>query len=99
MFGPQLFGDLVDITFATARRWFEMLNEAPDFEPLHEPQCNIVTYRHLPQQLQGASDAGNRRFPDETAATGCRVGRILSRFYDARRRWRAEERRDQSADG
>jgi L-2,4-diaminobutyrate decarboxylase len=57
MFGPQLFGDLVDITFATARRWYEMLVEAPDFEPLHEPQCNIVTYRHLPQQLLGASDA------------------------------------------
>lgn len=57
MFGPQLFGDLVDITFATARRWHEMLVEAPDFEPLHEPQCNIVTYRHLPRQLLGASDA------------------------------------------
>ena len=55
MFGPQLFGDLVDITFATARRWYEMLLEAPDFEPLHEPQCNIVTYRHVSQQLLGKS--------------------------------------------
>ena len=29
---------------------------AEDFEPLHEPECNIVAFRHLPESLRGASD-------------------------------------------
>jgi L-2,4-diaminobutyrate decarboxylase len=29
--------------------------DAADFEPLHEPQCNIVVFRHIPAELRGAS--------------------------------------------
>lgn len=54
MFGPSIFGDLVDITFAMTQRWHGMLSHADDFEPLHVPQCNIMTYRHIPPQLRNA---------------------------------------------
>ena len=55
VFGRQLFADMVDVTFHTARRLYDLLEEAADFETCHEPQCNIVVFRHVPQQLRTAS--------------------------------------------
>ncbi len=54
MFGPGLFEDLVDVTFDLGRQFYEMLQAADDFEPLHEPQCNIVAFRYLPRELRDA---------------------------------------------
>jgi L-2,4-diaminobutyrate decarboxylase len=54
LFGRQLFADLVDVTFDLGRQFHEKLVDAPDFEPLHEPQCNIVAFRYLPDELRGA---------------------------------------------
>jgi L-2,4-diaminobutyrate decarboxylase len=57
LFGAQLFTDLVDVTFDLAQVFFQKLSAAPDFEPLHEPQCNIVAFRHIPPELQGETPA------------------------------------------
>ena len=57
LFGAQLFTDLVEVTFELAQILFQKLNAAPDFEPLHEPQCNIVAFRYVPADLQGESPA------------------------------------------
>ncbi|WP_417378089.1 pyridoxal phosphate-dependent decarboxylase family protein [Gimesia sp.] len=46
LFGKSLFADLVDITFATARTFYDLLQQATDFEPVHEPECNIVVFRY-----------------------------------------------------
>ena len=46
LFGPQLFADLVDVTFELGQVLYQKLCAAPDFEPVHEPQCNIVVFRH-----------------------------------------------------
>ncbi len=54
MFGPQLFADLIDVTFDLGRVFHEKLLAASDFVPLHEPQCNIVTFRHVPAELAEA---------------------------------------------
>ncbi|MBI3861185.1 MAG: hypothetical protein HY290_04750 [Planctomycetia bacterium] len=54
LFGPQLFADMVDVTFELGRVFYDKLNAAPDFAALHEPECNIVVFRHVPQELQGA---------------------------------------------
>ena len=54
MFGPQLFADLIDVTFDLGRVFHEKLSAASDFVPLHEPQCNIVTFRHVPAELADA---------------------------------------------
>jgi len=56
LFGSQLFADLVDVTFDLAAQFFEMLTAAEDFEVFCQPECNIVVFRHLPPQLQAASD-------------------------------------------
>ncbi|MEE8450323.1 MAG: pyridoxal-dependent decarboxylase [Thermoguttaceae bacterium] len=54
LFGEQLFADMVDVTFDMGRVFHEKLAEAEDFEPLHVPQCNIVVFRHIPDELRGA---------------------------------------------
>jgi glutamate/tyrosine decarboxylase-like PLP-dependent enzyme len=54
LFGRQLFADMVDVTFALGRTFHEKLVEADDFVPLHEPQCNIVVFRHIPAGLRDA---------------------------------------------
>lgn len=62
LFGERLFEDLVDMTFDLGRCFYDMLHEAPDFEPLHEPQCNIVAFRFIPQQLRVAPEEAVARF-------------------------------------
>lgn len=57
MFGPRLFEDLVDVTFALGRSLYDKLAAAEDFTPLHEPQCNIVCFRHTPKALAGSPPA------------------------------------------
>jgi len=55
MFGPQIFADMVDVTFDMGQTLYEKLCAAPDFEPIHEPECNIVVFRHVPDSLRDAS--------------------------------------------
>ncbi|NQV22823.1 MAG: aminotransferase class I/II-fold pyridoxal phosphate-dependent enzyme [Rhodopirellula sp.] len=54
LFGQQLFSDMIDATFDLGRVFYEKLVEAPDFEPLHEPQCNIVAFQYVPDELRDA---------------------------------------------
>ena len=61
-FGEGLFADLVDVTFALARSLYEKLAAADDFQPLNDPQCNIVAFRHVPDSMRGAGDAALGRF-------------------------------------
>jgi L-2,4-diaminobutyrate decarboxylase len=62
LFGRQLFADLVDVTFDLGRKFYELLREADDFVPLHEPQCNIVAFRYVPEWLRRASPETLGRF-------------------------------------
>ena len=54
LFGPTLFEDLVDVTFDLGRVFYERLLAAEDFLPLHEPECNIVAFRHVPAAMKSA---------------------------------------------
>ena len=62
LFGRQLFEDLVDQTFDQCRLLFQKLESAPDFAPLHEPECNILAFRYLPSELDTASAEEIGRF-------------------------------------
>ena len=62
LFGPQLFADLVDVTFALGQVLYGKLCAAPDFEPVHDPQCNIVVFRHVPDALRDAPPERLGRF-------------------------------------
>jgi len=54
LFGPRLFADMVDVTFDLGKTLYEKLSAAADFEPVHEPECNIVVFRHVPDSLRDA---------------------------------------------
>jgi len=54
LFGRQLFADMVDVTFDMGRQFYNKLQAAPDFETLHDPECNIVVFRHVPDALRDA---------------------------------------------
>lgn len=56
LFGSQIFEDMVDVTFDMGRQLYEKLLAADDFEPLNDPECNIVTFRYLPEPILGLSD-------------------------------------------
>jgi len=57
LFGPQLFADMVDVTMDLAQTFYQMLLAVDDFQPLHQPQCNIVAFRYLPLHLRHASES------------------------------------------
>ena len=51
LFGPQLFGDLVDVCFDLTQTFFAMLNASPDFIALHRPMANIQVFRYRPEWM------------------------------------------------
>jgi len=62
LFGERLFEDMVDVTFDLTRAFHARLITEPDFEPLHEPQCNILAFRHVPRELRDAPEDEIGRF-------------------------------------
>lgn len=52
--GETLFEDLVETTYDLARALHRLLVSTPDFEPLHEPEANILCFRHVPEAVRGA---------------------------------------------
>lgn len=66
LFGQQLFEDLVDVTFDLGRVFYEKLLAAEDFVPLHEPECNIVAFRHVPAAAEICSARNSRAHFNES---------------------------------
>ncbi len=54
VFGADCFAELYETCCATARILYEKLLEATDFETIHEPEANILCFRHIPDPLRGA---------------------------------------------
>ena len=54
LFGESFFECLVDRTFELCRYLYEAVRQADDFHAYHEPDCNILVFRHLPEKLKNA---------------------------------------------
>ncbi len=52
IYGKQLFGDLVDMTFYMAKRFSELIEKHPDFDLLNQPESNIILFRYLPPEVR-----------------------------------------------
>lgn len=52
-YGLDHFAALQEHTVSVTERLHAMLDEAPDFEPAHRPQSNILCFRHLPKRVRG----------------------------------------------
>ncbi|MEK6579018.1 MAG: pyridoxal-dependent decarboxylase [Bdellovibrionota bacterium] len=61
-FGPSLFEDLVDVTCHAAREFYDLIKETRDFIPAHDPQCNILCFRYLPEFTRGADESRISQF-------------------------------------
>lgn len=75
VFGTRLFGELYDHCCNVARALFELLSESPDFETIHEPECNILCFRHVPTVLRDADRETVDRHNAELRAAVVRDGR------------------------
>jgi L-2,4-diaminobutyrate decarboxylase len=69
IYGTRLFGDYVAESFARASRFAARIREAPDFELLLEPECNIVCFRLAPPGVQDL-DALQARVRERVVASG-----------------------------
>ena len=78
LFGRQLFTDMVDVTFDLGRTFYEKLAAADDFVPLHEPQCNIVVFRHVPDELRDAPSERSARSSWSSVAASSSPGSSTS---------------------
>jgi L-2,4-diaminobutyrate decarboxylase len=57
-YGAAHFAGLLETTTRNAETLHARLAAAPDFEPAHRPESNILCFRHLPETLPaGAEDA------------------------------------------
>lgn len=55
-YGADHFAALLDRTVERTRSLHDMLAAAPDFEPMHAPESNILCFRHLPAWTEAMSD-------------------------------------------
>ena len=76
MFGKTLLAELVERTFDMGAAFHRLLEAAPDFEPLHVPECNIVVFRHRPPALRDAPEAAVGEFHHALRRTVCKSGRF-----------------------
>ena len=76
LFGEQIFEQLVDRVMEVARELYELLHEQPDFQTLHEPECNILAFRHVPRKLEGATNSVIDAFQRDLRTTLIQSGRF-----------------------
>lgn len=77
VYGEGIFREIVETTVATTRAFYETLLAAPDFAPVHEPECNILCFRHIPPALTSAA-------PERVSALQAQLRQALMRdgeFY------------------
>jgi L-2,4-diaminobutyrate decarboxylase len=75
VFGTKCFGELHDKCCDTAHRLYEKIAAAGDFEAIHEPESNIVCFRHVPERLWSAPEETIDRHNASLRAAVVRDGR------------------------
>lgn len=70
-YGTDTLAELFDYTVSLAGALYERIENAPDFEALHEPQSNILCFRYRPDGLDDAEiDAFQDRLRARYNASG-----------------------------
>lgn len=63
--GADALAALMEHTVDLTASLFRRLEAAPDFEPLHVPESNILCFRHLPEAIAALDEAGRGAFQTE----------------------------------
>jgi L-2,4-diaminobutyrate decarboxylase len=74
LFGAELFEQLVDSMLQLTGQFWELLNSEPDFQTLHQPDCNILAFRYLPPEVLQLPLAEQNRFQRELRTQLIREG-------------------------
>ncbi|HET7274228.1 MAG TPA: pyridoxal-dependent decarboxylase [Longimicrobiaceae bacterium] len=61
-YGTRHFAMLIEKTVDTTGLLYERLSAAPDFEPSHVPESNILCFRYIPDALRSATPAAVDEF-------------------------------------
>lgn len=65
LYGLRHFAELQERAVSNAEALYGKLARAADFEPLHEPESNILCFRHVPERLAGLGEAAVDEFQQE----------------------------------
>ncbi|MGI9180555.1 MAG: pyridoxal phosphate-dependent decarboxylase family protein [Longimicrobiaceae bacterium] len=86
-YGVDYFAGLVEKTVRNTEALFTRLEAAPDFEPLHRPESNILCFLHLPEAIRGREPRTVDGFQAELRERYNASGRgwITSTVLDGRR--------------
>ncbi len=57
VYGKQLFAKKIDYLCQLTHDVWRLLQEQPDIEVLHEPECNILCFRYTPKGLPDSAEA------------------------------------------
>ena len=57
LYGKDFIASLIDRAMANTSAMFDLIQNAPDFEAAHDPQCNILCFRHVPVGHELETDA------------------------------------------
>ena len=49
LYGKAFIESLIDRAMASTKKMFQLIQDAPDFEAAHTPQCNILCFRYIPK--------------------------------------------------
>jgi L-2,4-diaminobutyrate decarboxylase len=84
-YGTNGLAELYDYFCALTRQMWEAIAERPDFEAMHEPECNILCFRYVGDRTRGdeALDAVNRELRERYNLSG--EGWITGTNLDGRR--------------
>jgi L-2,4-diaminobutyrate decarboxylase len=52
IYGKALFANKIELLCELTQSTYRLLQQQPDFTPLHQPQANILCFRYLPQHLE-----------------------------------------------
>lgn len=61
LYGETVIAELVEKVISTVRLFYEKLLEAPDFQVLHEPECNILCFRYMPNRKLSVAELSQRQ--------------------------------------
>jgi L-2,4-diaminobutyrate decarboxylase len=86
-YGADFFGEQLEHTLRLAEGLHRRLREAPDFEPLHAPESNILCFRYLPEEVRSLSPEATDAFQADTRERLNASGRawITATVLDGRR--------------
>lgn len=74
LFGEEVFEQIVDRVFERTQELHQLILESDGFHAVHQPECNILVFRHIPNSLTDAPRDTLNRFQQQIRSRLVRSG-------------------------